>query len=314
MNQRKAPKDVAASVHQRLLNLAHQEQEDFIDLLRRYALERLMYRVSQTKQGNQLILKGAMVFCLWQEKLHRVTRDLDFLGSGNSDAEYFREFFRDLCRLEVEDDGIRLVEESVVVRQMREDEEYQGVRVQLVSRLGAARVPLTVDFGFGDIVTPPAAEVEFPALLSFPRPRVRAYPRETVVAEKFCIMVQLGMANTRLKDYYDLLVLSQNFSFEGHLLCQAMQATFARRSIVLPAEIPVALTSAFSEYPLKQSQWTSFLKKGRLVKESLSLADVVPVLSDFLLPPAAALVAAAPFGQLWPAGGPWQAAEKPFSD
>lgn len=245
MNLRKAPPNVTASVHQRLLNLVQKGEGDFQTLMTRYALERVMYRVSQMEQGKQLILKGAMVFCLWGGQLHRSTRDLDFLGSGESDAAYFREFFLELCRLEVEEDGIRLVEESLAVRQMREDEEYQGVRIELLARLGTARIPLIIDVGFGDVVTPAPAEVEFPALLNFPRPRVRAYPRETVVAEKFWIMTQLGINNTRLKDYYDLWTLSRNFSFEGPLLCRAIQATFARRKTVLPTDTPIALAAIF---------------------------------------------------------------------
>lgn len=310
MNQRKAPKNIAASVRQRLLNLAHNEQENYLDVLRRYALERTMYRVSRTKQANQLILKGAMVFCLWQEKPHRATRDLDYLGSGESDAEYFRGFFRDLCHLEVEEDGLHLVEESIVARQMREDEEYRGVRIEMIARLENARIPLVIDIGFGDVVTPPPAEVEFPSLLDFPRPHIRAYHRETVIAEKFWIMSQLGMNNTRLKDYYDLWTLARRFSFEGEAVCQAIRATFARRDTPLLTATPVALTAAFSDSPLKQSQWTSFLKKGRLVKENIKLVDVLPVLCDFLLPPAQALLAGQPFSQFWPAGGPWQSQDR----
>jgi hypothetical protein len=306
-----APANVVASVHQRLLNLAHQGEGDFQTLLTRYALERLMYRVTRLDSEGHFILKGALAFCLWEGKLHRATRDLDFLGSGDSSAAYFAQFFDDVCHLEVEEDGIRLDEQSLEVRQVREDEEYQGVRVQLMARLGTARIPLTVDFGFGDVVTPPPAEVEFPALLGFPKPRVLAYHRETVIAEKFWIMVHLEKANTRLKDYYDLWTLATHFSFEGETLCQAMQATFARRKTAIPAEIPIGLTSDFSDSPLKQSQWVSFLKKGRLVEASINLAEVIPLLRDFLMLPAQAQVAGQPFEQSWPAGGPWQKQDAP---
>ncbi len=306
-----APARVVASVHQRLLNLAQKGEGDFQTLLTRYALERLMYRVTRLDTEGLFILKGALAFCLWEGKLHRATRDLDFLGSGDSSAAYFAAFFGDVCRLEVEEDGIRLDEQSLEVRQVREDEEYQGVRVQLMARLGTARIPVTVDFGFGDVVTPPPAEVEFPALLGFPKPRVLAYHRETVIAEKFWIMVHLEQANTRLKDYYDLWTLATRFSFEGETLCQAMQATFARRKTAIPAEIPIGLTPDFSDNPLKQSQWASFLKKSRLVKESITLTEVVQILRDFLLPPAQALVAGQPFERSWPAGGPWQSQDAP---
>jgi predicted nucleotidyltransferase component of viral defense system len=301
------PKNITASVHQRLLNLAHQEQEDFLDVLRSYALERLLYRVSRMEDGSHLILKGALAFRLWQEKLHRATRDLDFLGSGDNSAARYQAFFDALCALDVEEDGLRFLAESVVVRQVREDEEYPGVRIQLLARLGPARIPLVVDIGFGDVVTPAPAEVEFPTLLNFPKPRIRAYHRETVVAEKFWIMTQRALSNTRLKDYYDLWTLAKKYPFDGPLLCQAMQATFARRNTALPTETPIALTADFSENLLKQSQWSSFLKKGRLVKESVSLADVVLILHDFLMPPAQTLAAGQPFAQSWPAGGPWQA-------
>ena len=145
----------------------------------------------------------------------------------------------------MEEDGLRLVEESIIVRQVREDEAYAGVRVELLTKLGNARILIQIDIGFGDVVTPAPVEVEFPTLLSFPKPHVRAYPRETVVAEKFWIMTQLGMGNTRLKDYYDLWVLPNNFSFEGPLLCQAIQATFARRKTLLPSAIPIALDPGF---------------------------------------------------------------------
>ncbi len=306
-----APARVVASVHQRLLNLAQKGEGDFQTLLTRYALERLMYRVTRLDTEGLFILKGALAFCLWEGKLHRATRDLDFLSSGDSSAAYFAAFFGDVCHLEVEEDGIRLDEQSLEVRQVREDEEYQGVRVQLVARLGTARIPVTVDVGFGDVVTPPPAEVEFPALLGFPKPRVLAYHRETVIAEKFWIMVHLEQANTRLKDYYDLWTLATRFSFEGETLCQAMQATFARRKTAIPAEIPIGLTPDFSDNPLKQSQWASFLKKSRLVKESITLTEVVQILRDFLLPPAQALVAGQPFEQSWPAGGPWQNQDAP---
>lgn len=275
-------------------------------LLTRYGLERLMYRVTRLDTEGRFILKGALAFCLWEGRLHRATRDLDFLGSGDSSAASFAAFFRAICDLEVEEDGIRLDEQSLEIRQMREDEEYQGVRVQLMARLGTSRIPLTVDFGFGDVVTPPPAEVDFPALLGFPKPRLLAYHRETVIAEKFWIMVHLEQANTRLKDYYDLWTLAKRFSFEGEALCQAMQATFARRKTALPAETPIGLTVDFCADPLKQSQWTSFLKKGRLVKEPIGLADVMPVLRDFLMPPVQAMAAEQPFSQSWPAGGPWQ--------
>lgn len=300
------PHNMVASVHQRLLNLAVKRQEPFQVVLTRYALERLLYRLGQSDAANRFILKGALLFWLWDEQLHRATRDLDLLGSGDNSVEQCEQLFRALCALPVEADGLIWLPESVEVRQMREDEEYEGLRVQLEARLGNARIPVQVDIGFGDAVTPAALEVEFPTLLNFPAPRLRAYPRETVVAEKLWILVQLGMANSRLKDFYDLWVLGHRFSFEGAMLAQAIQATFARRRTPLPGETPLALTATFAENQGKQVQWQAFLRKGKLEVEASGLGAVVNFLQGFLLPPMQALTSHQPFLLIWPAGGPWE--------
>ncbi|HEY7124722.1 MAG TPA: nucleotidyl transferase AbiEii/AbiGii toxin family protein [Ktedonobacterales bacterium] len=298
--------NIVASVHQRLLNLAAKQQQPFQVLLTRYALERLLYRLGQSAEASRFILKGALLFWLWDEHLHRATRDLDLLGSGDNSVEHWEQLFRSICSLPVEADGLVWLPESVVVRQMREDEEYEGLRAQIEARLGNARIPVQVDIGFGDAVTPAALEAEFPTLLDFPAPRLRAYPRETVVAEKFWIMAQLGMANSRLKDFYDLWVLGHRFAFEGAVLAQAIQATFARRRTPLPSETPLALTGLFGDDRSKQVQWQAFLSKGKLEVEASGLGAVVGFLQGFLLPPTLALPSEQPFALVWPAGGPWQ--------
>lgn len=208
-------KNVAHSVRDRLHKLAKERGEEFNFVLVRYALERLLYRVSKSAHGGEFILKGAMLFTIWSKHPHRATKDLDLLGSGSPDLERLAGVFRDVCVASVEDDGVSFEPRSVEARRIKEDAEYEGVRVTLVGKLGSAQLAVQIDVGFGDSVVPPPTTVEFPTLLPFPGPVIRAYAKETVVAEKVHAMVDLGMANTRMKDFFDLWFLSREFEFEG---------------------------------------------------------------------------------------------------
>ena len=244
-------KNVAASVRQRLYNLAKKRGDDFQILLTRYTIERLLYRLGQSPHRAGFILKGATLFSLWGDEPYRATRDLDLLGIGESDVSRLRDVFRELCRLQVENDGIRFDPDTVDALPIREDADYGGVRVTLVGFLDRARVPVQVDVGFGDALVPLPEDVSFPTILDFPSPKLRAYRRETVVAEKFQAMVMLGTANSRMRDFYDVWQLSLRFGFEGSLLRDAINATFTRRRTQLPAEAPTALTASFYEDPCK---------------------------------------------------------------
>ncbi len=299
------PTNLIASITQRLLNLARERREEFQFLLTRYALERLLYRLGSSRYADQFVVKGALLFSLWQGSPHRATRDLDLLGYGSSDVGWLHDVFRDLCRMPGEDDGLTFVEDTVRGAPIREDQEYGGIRIHLLALLGKTRIPVQVDIGFGDVITPAPSDVTFPTLLDLPAPRVRAYPRETVVAEKFEAMARLGMANTRMKDFYDLWILAQQFAFDGALLSRAMDATFSRRGTPLPSGVPMALSPEFYEDGAKQAQWKAFLRKGRLEPAPLTLADVSAILREFLLPPAHAAASRATFDLHWPPGGPW---------
>ena len=219
---------MAASVRGRLLKLSRERREEFHGLLTRYALERLLYRLGLSGHREQFVLKGAMLFPLWKSEPHRPTRDLDLLGKGNPTIAHLEQVFGEVCRVSAGEDGIQFLPDTVVGVQIREDQVYEGVRIRLVARLAGATIPLQIDIGFGDVVTPAPTEVEYPTILDFPPPRLQAYPRETVIAEKLQAMVTLGIANSRMKDFYDVWVLAQSFAFEGDLLCRAIQATFAR--------------------------------------------------------------------------------------
>ena len=298
--------NMAASVRSRLTTLAHTQGEEPEYVLTRYALERLLYRLGQSPHAGEFILKGALLFALWEDHSHRATRDLDLLGFGASDADRIEQIFREFCTLPVEDDGLTFLPETVHARPIREQQEYGGIRVLLLATLGAARLRVQADIGFGDVVTPSAQTVDFPTLLDLPPPHLRVYPRETVVAEKFEAMVRLGMTNTRMKDFYDLLVLAQRFAFDGPTLAAAIGTTFARRGAPIPESAPLALTSEFADDDGKQAEWQGFLKRNKLVSNAPILPIAIENLRSFLLPLVEMLAAGIDFNRHWMHGGPWR--------
>ena len=300
------PRDSAISVRDRLLNLARERREDFQAVLIRYAVERLLYRLSVSKHRAQFLLKGAMLFFVWSGQLYRPTRDLDLLGTGKNSIPRMKHIFREICKIPVDDDGLKFLIGTIPGTRIREDEEYEGVRLALTARLAAARIPVQVDIAFGDAVKSEPKEEEFPTLLPFPAPRLKIYPREAVVAEKFQIMVALGIANSRMKDFSDIWTLAQTFPFDGETLGEAIAATFERRHTALPTTPSLALTSEFSEDRAKQAQWKAFLERGQLLADGHKLTDITNLLRDFLMPPTVAVAAGKPFKMRWPAGGPWQ--------
>jgi predicted nucleotidyltransferase component of viral defense system len=288
-------KNLAASVHARLAQRRVKTGEDINVLLVRFTLERLLYRLSRSAHREQFVLKGAMLFALWEPTLHRVTRDLDLLGFGNPSRGRLTEIFRELCRIEVEADGVEFDSASVATAEIRAQDEYAGIRVKLKARIGNAVIPLQVDVGFGDALSVHPEEITFPVLLGMAAPKLRAYSRETVVAEKLEAIVELGMLNTRFKDYFDLHYLSQKFAFEGAALAKAIAMTFERRNTPYPIGLPAGLTPAFAKDPAKIRGWEGFHRKTGLKTAMLPLEDVVQLLVKFLEPP---LAAAAGKGQL----------------
>jgi len=232
-------KNVAHSIFQRLLNRAKINREDFNLLLSRYGMERFLYRLSISPHNDRFILKGASLFLVWTGQNYRVTRDADFLGLGNPDLEILTDIFCDICGVECKNDGMVYNSESLNVGEIREGQEYDGVRITLVGLLNHARIPLQIDIGFGDTVTPAPEDIEYPTLFDAPSPRLKAYPRYTLVAEKLEAMLKLGLANSRMKDFYDIWLLSKLFSFEGDVLRMAIKNTFNQRHTPLPVSTPL---------------------------------------------------------------------------
>ena len=301
--------NIAASVHQRLLNLARERQEEFQFVLTKYALERLLFRISRSKHGDVFVLKGALLFELWTEKRYRPTRDADFLASGENSLERICGIFKDICGEAVIDDGLRFDPASVQAERIKEDADYEGVRVKLRGYLEKAAVSVQIDIGFGDVITPDATKVDFPSMLGFPKPHLLAYPKETVVAEKFEAMVKLGMVNSRMKDFHDVRSLCQEFSFDGRILSAAVWNTFSRRNSGNPEraieKMPLVFTPAFFEDENKQKQWAAWCRKNRGYVSDVSLKSVCLEIAGFLRPVLAALRDRESFDRSWPPTGPW---------
>lgn len=274
--------DLAASVRARLLNVAKAQGADFNQVLVRFALERMLYRLAQSSHADRFLLKGVLLFTLWYDMPHRATRDADLLGFGASDLASVAQAFRDIAGIAV-DDGIVFDPTSVSVEEIRKEAGYGSVRVVIAGELARARCKTQIDVGFGDAVTPGPVDSVYPVLLDdLPAPRLRAYPTYTVVAEKLHAIALLGMTNSRVKDYFDLSVLLERETFDVTLLAQAIKATFERRGMAVPAELPVGLTDEFSRDASRLALWLAFVSKNELVPQPL--AAVVEQLRAALQP------------------------------
>jgi hypothetical protein len=245
-----------------------------------------------------------MLFNLWAEAPYRATGDLDLLGLGENAPERLAEMFREILAVQVEDDGVVFRPETLRAAAARTEDEYSGVRLDFIAELAGARLPMHVDVGYGDAITPGALEIEYPSILEQPTARLRAYPPETVVAEKFQAMVELDMLNSRLKDFYDLWAIAGTFDFDGEILSRAIASTFARRQTQLPRETPVALTPDFANE--KQGQWAAFLRRTEIALAPEPFAAIQARIADLVIPPALALGEGETFAARWRAGGPWQ--------
>ncbi len=281
---RETPRNLAASVRQRLFNRAQEKHEDFGLVLTKYGLERFLHRLAHSQYREQFALKGALLFELWTHHPYRPTRDLDLEGQGENSITRIKQVFAEIIGIPVEDDGLIFDPKSLRVARIKEEQEYEGLRINFIARLERAKIHIQVDVGFGDIIVPAPEEIEYPRMLDFPSARLMAYPKETVVAEKLEALVKLGMVNTRMKDFYDLWKLSRDFDFDGELLCKAIKATFERRRTKIPSDIPVALTEEFSRDAQKARQWQAFVRKSNLDHDGVSLHAVAADITEFLIP------------------------------
>lgn len=303
----KQPKNIVASVQDRLKTLSKKQNDDFQILLARFAVERFLFRLSRSQFASRFIVKGASLFFVWLPSLsyHRVTRDIDLLGLGNLDENRLLHIFHEVCELPVEEDGLIFDSSTLKTAPIRPQEKYGGTRVTFLANLGNIRLPMQIDIGFGDGVSPPPVLAEFPTLLNFENPRLEVYRRETMIAEKFHAMVEREVANSRLKDFYDVALLSRTFQFEAETLWAAILKTFELRGTTLPDKMPVAFTDKFLD-PSKNTQWKAFVKKKlRQTENDFQLSDVMGETRDFLWPLFERFGQEKPPRGVWEPPGPW---------
>lgn len=302
---KRPPKNVAASVHQRLLNLSKQSDRRFNDLLQRYALERWLFRLSRSVHGERFILKGALLFVVWKMVAARPTRDIDLLGRISNDLDVIHSVIAEIAQTPVEDDGLVFDATTVTTERIAEDADYEGVRARFTGRLGNARIAMQIDIGFSDIVTPAPIRVRYPTLLEQSAADLLAYPQETVIAEKLEAIVKLGEVNSRMKDFFDIWILAANFEFEGPSLAAAIQSTFSRRQTSIEVE-PVGLSDSFARNPSKAVQWTAFVQRSLLENIPKDLSEIAASIRVFLCPVTQAVHDGGRFEGHWLPGGPWQ--------
>ncbi len=274
--------DFGQSARARLLALANRQGIQLEYVLLRYALERFLYRLGVSAYANQFVLKGASAFAVWVGPFCRVTRDADLEAFGNVSPKSMMDAFREICAIPCPTDGVVFDVASFRDEEIKKADKYPGTRLMFVAKVGGARVQLQFDIGVGDSVYPQAEFMDYPTLLPGEAPRVRVYPRYTVVAEKFQVMVARGIVNSRLKDYHDLWTLTERFDFDGQILRTAIERTFARRETAFPTSVPDGLSRAFHENPSKQMQWRAFLRKTGLPQ--IELSAVVDRLAEFIRP------------------------------
>lgn len=301
---KREPKNVVASVQARLLLRSRDLNVEHQLTLARFGGERLLYRLSQSDFADRFILKGAALLLVWLGDGIRPTKDIDLLGFGDTSADALKRIFVALCDVDAPEDGLSFLADTVLVEPIREGRRYGGMRVTLMAMLGNVRLPLQVDIGSGDAVVPPPDTIDYPGLLDLPRARLRVYRPETAIAEKTEAMVQLAMANSRMKDFFDIYGLAKARSFDGETLRLAVAATFARRQMPVPSAVPLALTMEFGGDPQKGRQWDAFARRLRGADQP-RLPEVIEVLHVFLWPVLRAAAQGAPWGSTWAPAGPW---------
>lgn len=298
----KTPKNIAASVRQRLLNQAREGRRPFNELLQYYAIERFLYRLCKSSHAGEFILKGALMLRVWNSPELRPTKDIDVLGKTSNDEAAVVSQIKEILAVQVEDDGLIFDSNSIRTEQIAEDADYEGIRVRFGGTLGTAKINLQIDIGFGDVIHPKPEKLDFPTILNFPAPCLLCYSRESLIAEKFEAMVKLGSLNSRMKDFYDIWLLSRLFNFDSKDLAIAIRLTFERRETSLSTAIE-AFSKHFCES--KQIQWTAFRKRLHQEYVPDSFEEITTTVAKFLSPVVEAIVSGRQIKSKWTAPGPW---------
>jgi hypothetical protein len=298
-------RNIAASIHHRLLDKSKESARPFNELFQYYAIERFLYRLSRSAHVGKFILKGALMLLVWEARVSRSTMDIDLLGRMKNSPEAVIAMVREICRQEVEPDGVVFDPDSVRGERITAEADYEGVRVHFRGALNTARIAIQLDVGFGDVVVPSPKVMTYPTILDLPAPKVRGYSRESTIAEKFEAMVRHGVMNSRMKDFWDIRLLSRQFDFDGRTLVAAIAETFSKRHTDIPAD-PIAFTETFMKDETKTVQWKAFLRKHRMTDSADTFATAVHAVSFLLRPVVDHLVNHQAVPTTWKAPGPWQ--------
>lgn len=301
-------KNTEATVRSQLQNRAKNAGRIFMEVLQYYTIERFLYRLSISQYSNLFILKGALMFQVLQVQDRRTTLDIDFLAYFKNEVESLEKVIKGICRINIKkEDGLIFDADSVVGERIKEGAEYEGVRIKFKGFLGKSRIPMQIDIGFGDVISPKPQVIEYPTILDFPKPKLKGYSLESIVAEKFESMIKLGAINSRMKDFYDIWIISRQFDFKGERLRKALKRTFIQRNSELPKSSKLFAEEFYNEESDRQVMWKSFLTKNQINSAPEKLALVVKKINDFLTSPVKSILNNKEFDYHWNSPGPWKA-------
>jgi hypothetical protein len=261
---KKVVTNIQASIRDRLRNKAKETNRPFAEVLQYYGMERFLYRFGRSKYADKFVLKGALLFTVWQIPERRTTLDIDFLARYDNQVASIETVIRHVCDVSVESDGLIFDAKTIQGRKIKEDADYEGVRVKFMGFLERSHIPMQIDMGFGDIVYPKTKVIDYPVILDFPKPQLKGYPPESVISEKFEAMIKLGLLNSRMKDFYDIWLMMRQFNFNGSDLVEALKRTFEHRKTDLPAGKPLFVEEIYDEKSDRQILWKAFLRKGNI--------------------------------------------------
>lgn len=298
-------KNISASIRTRLQNIAKETGRPFSEVLQYYGMERFLYRFSRSEYADRFILKGALMFTVWRVPERRTTLDIDFLAHYSNQIAAIEKLISNVCKVPVTPDGLIFDSEKVKAKKIKENADYEGVRVKFQGWLGRSRITMQIDVAFGDVVYPKPRLIDYPVILDLPRPHLKGYPAEGIVSEKFEAIIKLGSLNSRMKDFYDLWLMLRQFDFDGIKLTEALKRTFSHRQTPLPEHQPIFAEEIYDERSDRQTLWKAFLKKGEITHAPEKLNDTAKEIEKFLIDPIDASRKGQAFCKEWKAAGQW---------
>lgn len=298
--------NIQASIRACLQNKAREANQAFAEVLQYYGMERFLYRFSRSKYADRFILKGALMFTVWQVPERRATLDIDFSARYDNQIVTIEKIIKNVCEIEAIPDGLIFDSTTVKGKKIKENADYDGVRIKFLGFLERARIPMQIDMAFDDVIYPKPKSIDYPVMLDLPKPHLKGYPAESVVSEKFETMVKLGLLNSRMKDFYDIWIIMRQFNFDGAELTEALKKTFEHRKTLLPEDRPLFAEEIYDEKSDRQTLWKAFLKKGDIRHAPEKLTTTASEIEDFLIKPLNAIIKDQNFDNEWKAPGPWK--------